>query len=54
VLVVLPPIPDLTLWNVPAGADFGLERLTGLIIPAIAARTRSEELGLLTRVIFDH
>jgi hypothetical protein len=37
VLVVLLLIPGARLRNVPAGTEFGLERLTGLIIPAMAA-----------------
>jgi hypothetical protein len=36
VLVVL-LLPGVSLRNVPAGTGFGLERLTGLIIPAMAA-----------------
>jgi hypothetical protein len=37
VLVVLLLIPGVRLRNVPAGTEFGLERLTGLIILAMAA-----------------
>jgi hypothetical protein len=37
VLVVLLLIPGVRLRNVPAGTELGLERLTGLIISAMAA-----------------
>jgi hypothetical protein len=36
-LVVLLLIPGVRLRNVPAGTEFGLERLTSLIIPAKVA-----------------
>jgi hypothetical protein len=36
-LVVLLLIPGVRLRNVPTGTEFALERLTGLIIPAMAA-----------------
>jgi hypothetical protein len=35
VLVLLLVITGVRLRNVPAGTEFGLERLTGLIIPAM-------------------
>jgi hypothetical protein len=39
----------------PAGAEFGLGRLTGFIIPAMAAgELASEELCLLIQAILDH
>ena len=39
----------------PAGTEFGLERLTGFIIPAMAAgELASEELCLLVQAILDH
>ena len=39
----------------PAGAEFGLERLTGVVIAAMAAGgLASEELCLLIRAIVDH
>jgi hypothetical protein len=37
VLIVVLAVPGFRLWNVPASTEFGLERLTGLIIPAKAA-----------------
>jgi hypothetical protein len=36
VLVVLLFILGLGLWNVPASTEFGLARLTSVIIPAMA------------------
>ena len=53
-LVVLLLLPGVRLRNVPAGTEFGLERLTGLIIPAMAAENCFEELGLLIQAILDH
>ena len=39
----------------PAGTEFGLERLTGLVIAAMAAgELASEELCLLIQAILDH
>jgi hypothetical protein len=40
----------------PAGTEFGLERLTGLIIPAMAAagELAFEELCLLVQAILEH
>ena len=39
----------------PAGTEFGLERLTGFVIPAMAAgELASEELCLLIQAILDH
>ena len=39
----------------PAGTEFGLERLTGLVIPAMAAgELACEELCLLIQAILDH
>ena len=39
----------------PAGAEFGLERLTGVVIPAMAAgELACEELCLLIRAVLDH
>jgi hypothetical protein len=39
----------------PAGAEFGLEWLTGLAIPALAAgELAAEELRLLIQAILDH
>ena len=40
VLVVRLLIPGVRLRDGPAGTEFGLERFTGLIIPAISARSR--------------
>jgi hypothetical protein len=39
----------------PAGTEFGLERLAGFIIPAMAGgELASEELCLLIQAILDH
>jgi|HubBroStandDraft_6_1064221.scaffolds.fasta_scaffold495385_2 hypothetical protein len=54
VWVVLRLIPVGRLRNGPAGTEFGLERLTGLIIPAMAAENRLEEPGPLVQPILDH
>jgi hypothetical protein len=45
VWVVLLLIPGVRLRNVPAGTEFGLERLTGLIIPAMAAENSLRGAG---------
>jgi hypothetical protein len=44
-LVVLLLIPGARLRNVPAGTEFGLERLTGLIIPAMTAENSLRGAG---------
>jgi hypothetical protein len=54
VLVVLLLIPGVRLRNVPAGIEFGLEGLTGLIIPAMAAENSLRGAGLLIQAILDH
>jgi hypothetical protein len=44
-LVVLLLNPGVWLRNVPAGTEFGLERLTSLIIPAMAAENSPRGAG---------
>jgi hypothetical protein len=45
VLVVRLLIPGARLRDGPAGTGFGLERLTGLIIPAMAAENPPRGAG---------
>jgi hypothetical protein len=45
VLMVLLLIPGVRLRNVPAGTEFGLEPLTGLISPAMAAENSLRGAG---------
>jgi hypothetical protein len=54
VLLVLVLIPGVRLRNVPAGTGFGLERLTGLIIPAMAGENSPRGAGPADPAILDH